>query len=271
MPMNRVWIWLALAAAVLMAIASAAGVFLPGTYARETASWATQGRGQDIANLLIVFPATLIALHHAFRGSVRATLVMLGLLIYVVYSYVLYAFFIHFGRLFPVYVAVLGLSTYALSGAVIHMDRREIARRLVGNPQAKLASVLLLVFGILFALQWLTEIVPALLSDTVPKGVADIGAPVNPVHVLDLAFILPGMIVTAISVRKRDPLGLLFAAPLLTLSAAMGIAILSMFYAEQARGMAISAAPVVVIGTVVLGSVYGAWTFLRRGEEMGGV
>lgn len=261
---NRVWLWLSLAATVLMGASNTAGVFLPGTYARETPSWATQGIGQDIANLFCVLPAMLIGLRFAFRGSVRATLVWLGLLIYIVYSYVLYAFFLHFGPWFLVYVGVLGLSAYALFGAVIHINLENISRALGNNPRAKLVSILLLVFGFLFAVQWLSEIVPALLSGTMPKGVADIGMAVNPVHVLDLAFVLPGMIVTAVSVRRNGPLGLLFAAPLLTFSAVMGVAILSMFLVEQVRGGSIPAAPVVILSSVVLASVYGAWAFLRQ-------
>jgi hypothetical protein len=101
----------------------------------------------------------------------------------------------------------------------------------------------------------------------VPKGVTEIGAPVNPVHVLDLAFILPGMIITAAALRKRKPLGLLFAAPLLTFSAVMGVAILAMFAAERARGRATSVVPVVVIGIGVAATVYGAWAFIRPIEE----
>lgn len=260
--MRRIWIWLSLAATILAAAASAAGIFLPATYARETAAWATQGAGQDIATLFCIFPAMLIALHFAFRGSARATSVALGLLIYLVYSYTLYAFFIHFGPWFLIYVAVLGLSTYALFGSVIHMDLDEAVRRLRGNPKAGLASIVLLILGLLFAFQWLSEIVPSLLSATTPKGITEIGVPVNPIHVLDLAFILPGMIVTALSVRKRRPLGLLFAAPLLTFSAAIGIAILCMFATEHTRGVPIAAVPVVVIGAVVLVSLYVNYTFL---------
>ena len=83
-------------------------------------------------------------------------------------------------------------------------------------------------FGLLFAFQWLGG---------GGGGGGGGGAPVDPVHVLDLAFILPGMIVTAVALRKRKPLGLLFAAPLLTFSAAeMGITILSMFLAETRAG-----------------------------------
>lgn len=262
--MNRTCLWLSLATAVLMAIASAAGIFLPSTYARETATWATQGKGQDIANLFIVFPAMLVAIRFALRGRLRAALIALGLLIYVAYSYVLYAFFIHFGPLFPIYVAVLGLSSSALFGAVIHMDRSKVPHLLAGNPKAKLASGLLFAFGLLFALQWLSEIVSALLAGAVPRSATEIGAPVNPVHVIDLAFILPGMIVTAIAARRGKPLGLLFAAPLLVFSAAMSIAIVSMFGAERARGVPLAIVPLLLVSAVCLLSIYGAWAFSRE-------
>jgi hypothetical protein len=70
--------------------------------------------------------------------------------------------------------------------------------------------------------------------------------------------------VTAVAVRQRNPLGLLFAAPLLTFSAVMGVAILAMFAAERAKGGTISAVPLVIINTVVALSVYRAVAFLRQ-------
>jgi len=75
-----------------------------------------------------------------------------------------------------------------------------------------LVGALLFLFGLLFAFQSLSEIVLAMFSGTAPKGIDNTGLPVNPVHLLDLAFVLPGMIVTAMAVHRRKPLGLLFAA-----------------------------------------------------------
>jgi hypothetical protein len=146
----------------------------------------------------------------------------------------------------------------------MQLNLKEISRIHGDNSKRKLVSVFLIAFGLLFALAWLSEIVPALLKGATPTGIKDIGAPVNPVHVLDLAFILPGMIVTALSVWRRRPLGLLFAAPLLTFSAVMGIAVLSMFAVERARGGAIQAVPILVMSIVVLLSVYGSYSYLRR-------
>jgi hypothetical protein len=270
MAVKPVWTWLSLAATVLMVVTSAAGICLPSTYALETRSWATQGCGQDLANLSVVAPAMLIALHFELRGSVRATLIALGLRIYIVYSYVLYSFFIHFGPWFPAYLAILGLSAFALFGAVLHMDRDEIARVLGKNRSAAPAGVLLMALALLFAARWLSEIVPAIRSGLPPKDVAEIGAFVNPVHVLDLAFILPGMIVTAVALWRRRPLGLLFAAPLLTFSTVMGVAILAMFYTALAWGGSIPVAPVVVIGSVVLLSLCGTCFFTCSVNTMRG-
>ena len=40
---------------------------------------------------------------------------------------------------------------------------------------------------------WLSELIPASLSGEVPKSVTDAGLWVNPIHVLDLAVLLPGL------------------------------------------------------------------------------
>lgn len=66
MVMRRIWIWLSLTAAVLMAVASAAGIILPSHTRVKPRHGQRQGRGEDIANLFVVFPAMLIAL--GFRG-----------------------------------------------------------------------------------------------------------------------------------------------------------------------------------------------------------
>lgn len=52
----------------------------------------------------------------AGRGSGRAHLVWLGVLVYLIYSYIIYALSVQFNPLFLVYVALLGCSLYALIG-----------------------------------------------------------------------------------------------------------------------------------------------------------
>ena len=113
--------WVSLPLAALVAWSALGGIFLPSTYARETASWAAQGAGQDWVNLLVVAPALSIGGVRALRGSLRARLVVGGALLYTVYSFLLYAFEVHFNPLFLVYCATLGLSFYALLAQLVRL------------------------------------------------------------------------------------------------------------------------------------------------------
>ena len=47
-------LWLSVLDALLVLTTSASGIFLKGTYARETPAWAVQGMGQDIVNVVAV-------------------------------------------------------------------------------------------------------------------------------------------------------------------------------------------------------------------------
>ena len=259
------WIVLSLASAFLMAIASFAGVYLPGTYAHETPSWAAQGVGQDIVNLLVVLPALLASTYFVAKGSVRGLLVWLGLLVYIVYSYVLYAFFVHFNRLFLVYTAVLGLAFWTLVGTVVNLHPDRLAAAFDRERTYRGQVVYLMGSSLLFVVLWLSDIVPALVSGTAPRDVTEVGLPVNPIHVLDLAFALPAMIVTALSLRKRRLFGLLLAVPLMTFAAVMGTAIVGMSIVMQFRRLAANTDVVVGVCIGLTAIAIGlAYEFLRR-------
>ena len=59
---------------------------------------------------------------------------------------------VHFNRLFLVYVAILGLSFYALVGSVIHLHLDRLRASFSANTTARAVSVFLLVLGIVFYL-----------------------------------------------------------------------------------------------------------------------
>lgn len=247
-----------------MALASAAGLFIPLVYAKESASWAAQGAGQDVVNIIVALPVLVISAWYVRKGSVRGLMVWLGALVYVVYSYVTYAFFVHFGPVFPLYVATLGLSTYALAGASAGVDLDELRKAWPENFHLRSVSLVLVIIGIAFGGMWLASIARALASGTVPEGVTEIGLPVNPIHVLDLALLLPLTIVTARAHWQRRPFGLLFATPLFVFFAIMDCAIISMTYFMRARGVSASLAVVPVMAAGLLISVVLSVLMLRE-------
>jgi hypothetical protein len=248
------WIFLALLACAFMALTSLAGLFSDAAYSRETATWAAQGVGQDLINVAVVVPALIISAFFARRGSVRARMVLVGALLYMTYSFVLYALFVHFGPLFLPYVAALGLSVFALIGSLSGLDAAELQRAIAAHPWRRATAGFLVVIGGLFAVLWLSEIVPATLASQDPASVIESQFPVNPIHVLDLALFLPATIATGVLLWRGRPAGLLFAIPILAFLSLMGTAIIAMVLVMQQRGIPAPIPMLVVTAMIVVGA-----------------
>lgn len=236
--------------AVLAMTASLAGLLAPGTYAAETANWAGQAIGQDAVNL-VIYPLTLVLAWRAARGSLVAYLWWLGAAAYSTYSYLLYAGFVHFSGWFLVYVGVFGLSTFALIAGLTAVDPARLRDHFTAEAPVTLVGRGLAVFGVMFALLWLTEIVPAALAGEIPQTVLEAGLVTNPVWMLDLGVVLPAMIAAGVLLARRRPLGFLLAGPLLAFAVLMGAAILGMFVALAVRGEPAAVVPMVLMGVVV--------------------
>lgn len=253
------WAW-TLPICALVTYASVLGLVDHSVYRKETLNWATQGRGQDLGNLIAVVTLMLSAYRYQ-RGSHRAGLVWLGTLLYLVYAYVVYAMAIHFNGLFLVYVAALGLSAYA---AMLSVNGLRAANERHGHPAGRrLAGCTTIGIGVLFGLLWLSELIPAAMSGDVPPSVTDAGLWVNPIHVIDLSILLPGMIVAGYRSLKGDPAGEFFVGPLLVFSTLMGTSIVAAMVLMTAEGFEATLPPLVMVSVVVLASLFAAWRHLE--------
>ncbi len=87
------WQWLAIAAALLAIAGSIIALAAQSIYASLTPVFLPQALAQDIANLALVAPLWLLLAALALRGSLRAYLLWLGVLTFVltftVYNYVI--------------------------------------------------------------------------------------------------------------------------------------------------------------------------------------
>lgn len=251
MNISKTWLVTSIIIGALSLYASLSGLFQPLTYSRETANWILQALGQDVGNLLAI-PALLISSYLLFKKSDKSFLIWLGVLIYFIYAYLVYAFFIHFNFLFLVYVTILGLSTYTLIGGLLQQDK---SLGHLSIKSGKPAGFLLILIGILFGFLWLSEILSALLSQQDPKSIVIVGLWVNPIHVIDLSLVLPGMIITGVMLIRKKSLGYLFAAPWLTFSILMGSGIVANMVFEIMRGNNEAIVPLVLVGAVVAASL----------------
>lgn len=195
---------LSIAAAVLAFVGSIVGLADARIYRDLTAAFYPQAIAQDIANLAIA-PLIAVSAVWALRGSRRAFVVWLGAVAFTVYNYVIYAFSVPFGPLFPVWCAVLGLSLFALILGLRGLEGQGGLHRYASPRMATIAAWVLLVSAGLFGLLWLSEDIPALVSGTTPASALELSVPTNAVHVLDYVFFLPAALLTGIGLLRREP------------------------------------------------------------------
>lgn len=254
---------LSLGAALIAAVGSVVGLSaVDQIYGNETVDLVVVSVAQDLVNLIVVAPLIVVLGVLGSRGSLRAYLCWLGTLAFTVYSYVIYAFSIQFGPLFLAWLAVLGLSFYALVLSLAGADTEEIRRRFGGRPMPRVGWTIV-ALAALFGLLWLREIVPDLLAGR-PSTSADVWqVPTNPVHVLDLSVVLPAVLIAAVSLMRRAPLGYVAAPGVFVFLALTCLPILVTPLVAVARGVEPAwavMAPILVVLLVTTGSL---WWMLR--------
>ena len=253
-------LWLTLPLAILIAFSSCAGLLLPSTYARETPLGAAGGAAADIANLCIL-PVLVFCAILAWRGSLAAQLVWMGGLLFYVYEFVIYTLEVHFNALFLAYCAVLGLSCYAFVWSLAHVWRAETPWS--RNAPALTSAVVLLILSLATAAQEIREIVVAQLAGQPPASIANTSQATSPVHVLDLALLLPSWIVIAVMLLRRRPAGLVLAPMMFAFMAMMGGAVAEMGVFLVSRGFPGSYGMIVPMSVVAAGAALLAARFMH--------
>ena len=114
--------------AILAALAAAGGLFFSHLY-RDNAFVITTWLGNDAVTLFLAVPILVIALIFSARGSLRARLVWLGALDYMLYNYAFYLFGAAFNAFFLVYAALLALSIFALIFGLASLDVEKLCRQ----------------------------------------------------------------------------------------------------------------------------------------------
>lgn len=246
------WIWLSFGALLLAVIGNGIALAVPDFYASLTPVFLPQALAQDVANLAVTAPAWIVLGILSLRGSNRAFLLWLGVMVFTIYNYVIYTFSIPFGPLFLVWVAVLGLSIYAFIGGITSIRHEGIQSQYQKRGAVVTTAWALIIAAVLFGLLWLSEDIPALIAGTAPQSTVDMNLPTNPVHILDLAFFLPAAIVTGILLLKKQPLGFTAAPAMILFLILTGIPILITPAVQAARGETAAWSVAVPIGSLTV-------------------
>lgn len=206
---------------VLICLVSWQGLVSPEIYDRETDLWAAQTIEQDMINLYIV-PFYLLCSFRITRKHNYFALIWTGITSYFVYTFFIYCFDIQFNRLFILYVLILGFSVYSLFFLFYtYGDKIRVSHK--QSLQYRITGGYFILIAVLFCEAWLSIIIPANLLNQVPENLEQL--PTNPVHVLDLAIVLPGIFLGGILLIRKKKLGYLLAPVILTFSLLMQMTI----------------------------------------------
>jgi hypothetical protein len=176
-----------------------------------------------------------------------------GVLAYVMYSYVIYAFGVHFNRFFLLYCSTLGLSLYAFIVFMRSMKQYELNQWFIGAPVKLVAGFLVLVAAIFYVL-WLKTILPATFGNSIPAEIIDNDFLVNPIHVIDLTFALPAIIVGAVLIWRKRSMGYLIAALALVFMVLLTIALAAMMYMLVVKGVSEDPTVLIIFGVLCIAS-----------------
>jgi hypothetical protein len=208
--------------AALIITVSLAGILIPGFYVKETPNWQAQSVGQDYVDLFIIVPCLILSIVLAIKGYKKAMLAWAGVISYIIYTFTIYCFAVHFNRMFVLYCCTLGLSVFSLIYFFAWQGKRQLQLK---NSLTKAIAVYFVIISIGFYFLWLSEIIPAVLSDNTPQPLVDAGLVTNPVHVLDLAIFLPALFITAVLLLKKRSTGYLLAPVFLVFTILINITI----------------------------------------------
>ena len=206
-----------------------------GIYANNSARIVAEGVGWDYVTLFFVVPALFACLPGLHRGSLRARLVVLGLLAYLFYQYLEYAVFWSFGPLFPLFVLIYALSLAAIAGLVAAIPLKSLPASFGPGFPRRSTMILTLAISLLLVLMWGSRIAAAYGGEL---ATTLYGHGTMVVQALDLGLIVPLALFTAAALYRRRPVGYLLAPVLLVKAATMALAICAMLLsAWQVEGV----------------------------------
>ncbi|WP_307042428.1 hypothetical protein [Agromyces ramosus] len=120
----------------------------------------------------------------------------------------------------------------------------------------------LIASAVLFAVLWLSEIIPDLLAGRASTSASTWEIPTNPVHVLDLAIFLPAVFLSGLLLLRRRPLGSATAPGALIFLGLTALPIMFIPFAAAARQQEPVWTILIPMSIVVAGAAVGLWLLL---------
>jgi hypothetical protein len=190
--------------AVLATGASVAGLCFRSLY---LGNWGNgTSLGNDLVTLVVAVPVLTLAIIYSARGSVRARLLWLGSLYYMVYNYAFYVFGIPVTRLYLPWIALFVFSGFAFALGMDNLDIRSVASRFSSRTPGRWVAGFLSYTAIMISFLWISKWVKFLTTGRVPDVNGSQFA-YQVIAAVDLSFMVPLQVSAAYLLFRRRPWG----------------------------------------------------------------
>lgn len=248
--------------AALALAAAGLGLLVPEVYRAETAWVVPQNRGQD-AVTLVALAVMAVSLRAAQWACPRGTLVWLGLLGYLAYTYTGAAFSYRFNELFLVYVGLFSCLGAALVAALSGVDAAALRGAFDARVPRQGVVVFLVVMSAVLCLLWFSQIVPFFTHGRVPPMIQQAQVPTVFVYVLDLGVVVPLALLAALWLWRDRAWGYVLAGFVLVKAATMGLALLAMTGFAMRAGLAVEPAMSIAWVVLAVAGLAMSWAYFR--------
>lgn len=169
--------------------------------------------------------------------------VLAGVLAFHAYFWVSMTFATAQNRLFPVYVACLGLTTALLVLVVVAVDAGRVQQALPSRPGRAALVTYLVAVAVALTAAWLPSLVGTAVTGEMAEAVGPYTSAAT--EALDLALVVPLVVTTAVLVLRRRPWGAALTLLVLTLNACIGVLLMGQGAAQLLDGVPLTVAEVV--------------------------
>ena len=236
-----------------------------GIYSNDSVAAAVQAIAQDWVTVFLGVPLLALSCYFAGKSSLRARILLAGTLAYFLYTYMSYTFLCMYNPFFLVYVALMSMSFFALVLVMLSFDLEALKNAFSDDLPVKTIGIVILVFAGAIGLMWLGRIVPPLLKGDFPSILEHYTTLV--IQAMDLGFVIPVSILSAVLLMKRRPIGLLLSSVMCMKGATMLTSLSAMVINQARSGVKMSIAEIVVFPVANILVLIGVFVFMKKIRE----
>ena len=172
--------------------------------------------GNDLVTLCVVIPIMIVALLFSLRDSLKAQLIWMGTLWYMVYNYIFYMYGAVFNKFFLLYVLIFTISVYALIIALMKTDKQALAKKISSDIPVKWISSFMIFFAVFIGGLWMAMSLSFVFTNEIPIAITQAGHSTGIVFATDLSLLVSSLLVGATLLRKKELWGYLISIISLT-------------------------------------------------------